>query len=378
MGYLLTKNVNSPDLFLEDKKNKANFLVRAYHKAFGIECTSFLLKNHISEILQKSNCTEYDLADENFFKSFLSQFCDDEKEFISEALIGGKILENESFLKKQLPEERTVTLKGYKDNKVKKSTQEELNLLNKETTKTPVEDERVSSKKVLVQNKIKENAEIKKIFLVNEDDKNSQGLFNASEALKVTTKEEKPKHDDEIVLSKEVLVHKNKIKENEEIKKIFLVDHNDKNSQGSFNASEAFTIKFGQRYVRKNFIGSSADKKLEFKGDDFGDNSFANCTFTNCDFSKNSGKRINFVNCTFGEGCILPENLSNKNNNFAGCKFHETLFTQIQKIDNLKARQVEEGDAVAGNNFYKSEKPSNSISQSAISRLELPLRYCEK
>jgi len=40
-------------------------------------------------------------------------------------------------------------------------------------------------------------------------------------------------------------------------------------------------------------------------------------------------KTLHFVNCTFDEGCVLPQNLKNQKNNFLGCKFSKKIFDKI-------------------------------------------------
>ncbi len=139
------------------------------------------------------------------------------------------------------------------------------------------------------------------------------------------------------------------------------------------NSSGKLEIQFGRRYTRKDFIGDAATK-LKFNDTNFGDNSFANCTFTNCDFSKNSGKRLNFVNCTFDEGCVLPENLRNKDNNFVGCKFNKEIFEGMTNADELKIKLGILTDAVTKDGFYQSEKPSSSISSGAAFKLRASIR----
>jgi hypothetical protein len=132
---------------------------------------------------------------------------------------------------------------------------------------------------------------------------------------------------------------------------------------------EKLTIHFGNRYVRKNFVGVP-EKTLKFNDPNFGDNSFANCTFINCDFSGNSGKRLNFVNCTFGEGCVIPEDLKTLKMNFAGCKFNKKIFEGMTNADKLKTKLgITEGAEVGEDGFYQSEKPSASISSGAAFKL---------
>ncbi len=134
------------------------------------------------------------------------------------------------------------------------------------------------------------------------------------------------------------------------------------------DSSGNLKIQFGRRYVRKEFVGD-ATKKLEFNNSNFGDNSFANCTFTNCDFTGNSGKRLNFANCTFGEGCVIPKDLKTLKMNFAGCKFNEKIFDSMSNADELKTKLGIPTGAVVEDGFYQSEKPSASISSGAAFKL---------
>jgi len=127
-------------------------------------------------------------------------------------------------------------------------------------------------------------------------------------------------------------------------------------------------IQFGRRYVRKNFVGVP-EKTLKFNDSNFGNNSFANCTFTNCDFTGSSGKQLKFVNCTFGEGCVIPEDLKTLKMNFAGCKFNKKIFEGMTNADELKTKLGIPKDAVDKDGFYQSEKPSASISSGAAFKL---------
>ena len=131
---------------------------------------------------------------------------------------------------------------------------------------------------------------------------------------------------------------------------------------------EKLTIHFGNRYVRKEFVGDAA-KKLKFNDPNFGNNSFANCTFTNCDFTGSSGKQLKFVNCTFGEGCVIPKDLKTLKMNFAGCKFNEKIFAEMENAGELKTKLGIPKDAVGEDGFYQSEKPSASISSGAAFKL---------
>jgi hypothetical protein len=83
-------------------------------------------------------------------------------------------------------------------------------------------------------------------------------------------------------------------------------------------------------------------------------------------------KTLHFVNCTFDEGCVLPQNLKNQENNFAGCKFSAKIFNPIvdaKEKENLK-KSLGIGDSKSpNNNFYEIEKPSNSISPSEVFKL---------
>jgi len=129
--------------------------------------------------------------------------------------------------------------------------------------------------------------------------------------------------------------------------------------------------KLYERYARKNFIGDENDK-IKFENEKFEGNSFANCTFKNCDFSAMDKKTLHFVNCTFDEGCVLPQNLENQNNNFAGCKFSAKIFDAIvdaEEKGNLKTNLGIDASKSPNNNFYEIAKPSNSISPSEVFKL---------
>ncbi len=126
-----------------------------------------------------------------------------------------------------------------------------------------------------------------------------------------------------------------------------------------------------QRYARKNFIGDENDK-IKFENEKFEGNSFANCTFENCDFSATDNKTMHFVNCTFGEGCVLPQKLKNQNNNFLGCKFSDKIFdgiTDTKSKDDLKESLGIDSSKVINGDFFEVEKPNSSTIPSTAFKL---------
>jgi uncharacterized protein YjbI with pentapeptide repeats len=131
---------------------------------------------------------------------------------------------------------------------------------------------------------------------------------------------------------------------------------------------EKLTIHFGNRYVRKDFVGGSA--KLKFDSPNFGNNSFANCKFTNCDFTGSSGKQLKFVNCTFGEGCVIPKDLKTSKMNFTGCKFSADIFNGLSEAEagELK-RNLGIEATTAKSEGYFSSKPNPSVTSAAAFKL---------
>ena len=126
-----------------------------------------------------------------------------------------------------------------------------------------------------------------------------------------------------------------------------------------------------QRYVRKNFIGDK-NCKIKFENKGFEGNSFANCTFKNCDFSAMDQKTLHFANCTFDEGCVLPQNLKNQEGNFLGCKFSDKIFDGITDTKNKEALKKSLGIDLAkasNGNFFEAEKPNSSTTPSAAFKL---------
>ena len=95
------------------------------------------------------------------------------------------------------------------------------------------------------------------------------------------------------------------------------------------DSSGKLKIKFGERYVRKEFSGITfVDSSV--KDEEFGDNSFANCNFIQCDLFAIKGKTIKFANCTFDKDCTLPFDLETLETiGFSGCKFSETLVKSL-------------------------------------------------
>ena len=118
------------------------------------------------------------------------------------------------------------------------------------------------------------------------------------------------------------------------------------------DSSGKLKIKFGERYVRKEFSGITfVDSSV--KDEEFGDNSFTNCTFKGCDLSAIKDKTIKFANCTFDKDCTLPFDLETLETiGFSGCKFSETLVKSLSlDIQNKIGIEVEPQDG-----FYSNRK----------------------
>jgi len=155
--------------------------------------------------------------------------------------------------------------------------------------------------------------------------------------------------------------------------KVSIIEERAKKDEGKNTISKTIDEpKLYERYARKNFIGDE-NKKIEFKDEKFEGNSFANCTFKNCDFSAMDKKTLHFVNCTFDEGCVLPQNLKNQKNNFLGCKFSKKIFDGITEEEEKKALKTNLGikdTTTVVDGFYEIAKPSTSITSVAAFKLD--------
>ena len=95
------------------------------------------------------------------------------------------------------------------------------------------------------------------------------------------------------------------------------------------DSSGKLKIKFGERYVRKEFENITFEDGRT-RPEEFGNNSFANCKFTQYDLSAIKGKTIKFANCTFDKNCTLPFDLEALDTiGFSGCKFSEDLVKNL-------------------------------------------------
>lgn len=118
------------------------------------------------------------------------------------------------------------------------------------------------------------------------------------------------------------------------------------------DSSGKLKIKFGERYVRKEFESITfADDPT--KPGEFGNNSFTNCTFKKCDLSAIGDKTIKFANCTFDKDCMLPFDLKTLETiGFSGCKFSENLVQSLSQ--DIKDKIGIERTPKAG--FYSNRK----------------------
>jgi hypothetical protein len=154
--------------------------------------------------------------------------------------------------------------------------------------------------------------------------------------------------------------------------KVSIIEERAKKDEGKNTISKTIDEpKLYERYARKNFIGDESNK-IKFENEKFEGNSFANCTFKNCDFSATDNKTMHFVNCTFDEGCVLPQKLKNQNNNFSGCKFSDKIFDRITE-EEKKALKTNLGisvSEVASGGFYEIAKPNPSPTSVAAFKLD--------
>ncbi len=194
------------------------------------------------------------------------------------------------------------------------------------------------------------NKELKKAF---EDSADTLGKAKAAFKLKRINsifKKQERKHDE--YNEQEILEYSAKGILSKALK-VSIIEEIAKTDGGKNTISETIAEpKLYERYARKNFIGDENDK-IKFENEKFEENSFANCTFKNCDFSATDNKTMHFVNCTFGEGCVLPQNLKNQKGNFLGCKFSEEIFNGITEEEkkNLKENLEISVSEVASGNF---------------------------
>jgi len=155
--------------------------------------------------------------------------------------------------------------------------------------------------------------------------------------------------------------------------KVSIIEERAKKDEGKNTISKTIDEpKLYERYARKNFIGDAANK-IKFEDKKFEGNSFANCTFKNCDFSATDNKTMHFVNCTFDEGCVLPQNLKNQENNFSGCKFSKEIFDAItdgSEKNNLKKSLGIDASKTFNNGFYEIAKPNPSPTSVAAFKLD--------
>jgi len=154
--------------------------------------------------------------------------------------------------------------------------------------------------------------------------------------------------------------------------KVSIIEERAKKDEGKNTISKTIDEpKLYKRYARKNFIVDESNK-IKFENEKFEGNSFANCTFKNCDFSATDNKTMHFVNCTFDEGCVLPQKLKNQNNNFSGCKFSDKIFDGITE-EEKKALKTNLGisvSEVASGGFYEIAKPNPSPTSVAAFKLD--------
>ena len=225
--------------------------------------------------------------------------------------------------------------------------------------------------------------------------KNSGENEEGSERESTATEAVNPKIDNDIEFFAKSILGKalkaNSVCIMNEVSEITFSDQVGTGENNSPQGQEKLTIHFGNRYVRKEFVGD-ATTKLEFNDPNFGNNSFANCQFSNCDFQGSSGKQLKFVNCTFnecdlgenlenqrftnctfGENCKIPEKLKISKNTFLDCKFSANIFEELDKSKSkeLKKKLGIELGAAATDGFYKSKNPNPSVTRAAAFKLNL-------
>ncbi len=98
-------------------------------------------------------------------------------------------------------------------------------------------------------------------------------------------------------------------------------------------------------------------------------NRFASSTFERCDLSSVGKNKMTFRHCTFGEGCVLPEDLSKiGKNSFVNCKFSEKF---LDGLGDRRDEFVEKFGLHGGvKDGYLDNSPRSSVKEHEASNLK--------